>query len=256
MAVTINGSTGITTNGISDTTGTDALNNVTVAGTLAVTGATTLTGAVSQTGSSTAASFIPTGSTVPANGVFLPSANTVAIATNSTNQVSISSTGIVTGTAGNLMLVQGSSQPSTSGTSITFTGIPSWAKRITVMFNGVSTGGTSSYIIRIGSGSVISTGYNCFAINTNTGSLAGAVVTTGMPVINAAIASAAYSGVATICNISGNTWVYSAQIGSSISALGLGAGSSPALSGALDRVVITTVSGDTFNAGSINIQYE
>ena len=65
--------------------------NVTVGANLAVTGTTTLTGGVTQTGSSTAASFIPSGSTVPTNGVFLPSANTVAIATNSTNQVSISS---------------------------------------------------------------------------------------------------------------------------------------------------------------------
>jgi hypothetical protein len=119
MAITLNGSTGITTNGITDTTGTDALNNVTVAGTLAV------TGAVSQTSSSTAASFIPTGSSIPTNGLFLPSANTLALATNSTNQVSISSTGIVTGTAGKLMRVQGTSQASTSGTAINFTGIPS-----------------------------------------------------------------------------------------------------------------------------------
>jgi hypothetical protein len=249
MTVTINGSTGITTNGITDTTGTDALNNVTVAGTLAV------TGAVSQTSSSTATSFIPTGSTVPANGMYLSAANTLNLATNTTSQVSISSTGIVTGTAGNLMLVQGTSQASTSGTSITFTGIPSWAKRITVMFNGVA-GGSSSYIIRIGSGSVTSTGYNCFAYNANTGSISGAVYTTGMPVINVPVASFAYSGVATICNISGNTWAYSGQIGTSSGALGTGAGSSPALSGALDRVVITTINGDTFTAGSINILYE
>ena len=49
-------------------------------------------------------------------------------------------------------IVSGTSQASTSGTSITFTSIPSWVKRITVMFNGVSTSGTSSWLVQIGSG--------------------------------------------------------------------------------------------------------
>jgi hypothetical protein len=42
-----------------------------------------------------AASFIPTGSTVPVNGVYLPTANTVAVATNSTKQAEINSSGYV-----------------------------------------------------------------------------------------------------------------------------------------------------------------
>ena len=36
-------------------------------------------------------------------------------------------------------------QASTSGTSIDFTGLPSWAKRITVIFSGLSTNGTSPH---------------------------------------------------------------------------------------------------------------
>ena len=35
-------------------------------------------------------------------------------------------------------ITSGTSQASTSGTAILFTGIPSWVKRVTVMFNGVS----------------------------------------------------------------------------------------------------------------------
>jgi len=45
------------------------------------------------TGSSTATSFIPSGSTVPTNGVYLSAANTVSIATNSTRRLSFTSTG-------------------------------------------------------------------------------------------------------------------------------------------------------------------
>ena len=48
------------------------------------------------TGSATASALIPSGSGVPTNGFYLPSANTVGIATASTQRVSISSTGAIT----------------------------------------------------------------------------------------------------------------------------------------------------------------
>ena len=126
---------------------------VTVGQNLTVTGTTTHTGTVGATtfsGAVTAPSFIPNSSTIPANGMYLSAANTLDFATNTTNQMSISSTGIVTGTAGNLMLVSGSAQATTSGTSIPFASIPSWVKRITVLFNAVSTNSTNPLLIQIG----------------------------------------------------------------------------------------------------------
>lgn len=55
------------------------------------------TSATAQTksGTLTAASFIPTSSTVPTNGMYLPAANTLGFATNSTRAVTIDSTGKV-----------------------------------------------------------------------------------------------------------------------------------------------------------------
>jgi hypothetical protein len=50
---------------------------------------------VTTTGTATAASLNPTGSTVPANGVYLPAANTVGVATNSTGRLFINSSGQV-----------------------------------------------------------------------------------------------------------------------------------------------------------------
>jgi hypothetical protein len=47
------------------------------------------------TGTSTAASFIPTSSTVPTNGVYLPAANTIGLATNSNGRVFVDSQGRV-----------------------------------------------------------------------------------------------------------------------------------------------------------------
>jgi hypothetical protein len=48
---------------------------------------------VSTTGTSTSASFIPTSSTPPANGVYLPAANSVAISTNGTKRIEIQADG-------------------------------------------------------------------------------------------------------------------------------------------------------------------
>ena len=46
-------------------------------------------------------------------------------------------------------IVSGTAVASTSGTSIDFTSIPSWVKRITVMFNGVSLTGTDALLIQL-----------------------------------------------------------------------------------------------------------
>ena len=74
-------------------TGVEWTSNVDVPGTLDVTGAATFDAAVTIAGNSTAASFIPTGSTVPTNGVYLSAANSVSIATNSTQRLLIDAAG-------------------------------------------------------------------------------------------------------------------------------------------------------------------
>jgi hypothetical protein len=47
-------------------------------------------------------------------------------------------------------IASGTAVNSTSGTSIDFTSLPAWIKRITVMLVGVSTNGTSDPILRLG----------------------------------------------------------------------------------------------------------
>ena len=152
----------------------------------------------------------------------------------------------------------GTAQNSTSGTSIDFTGLPSWVKRITVLFNGVSLSGTSNILIQIGSGSIVTTGYNSSTGTVvNAAASSGATSTAGF--IEAAGAAAnVICGQAIISNISANLWVSNHSHGcTNAAAASCGGGISPSLSGALDRVRITTVNGtDTFDAGSINILYE
>jgi hypothetical protein len=67
-----------------------------------------------STGTSTAASFIPTGSSVPTNGVYLPATNSVAISTNGTGRLFVDASGLVglgTSSPGDLLHVQGSTSP-------------------------------------------------------------------------------------------------------------------------------------------------
>lgn len=148
----------------------------------------------------------------------------------------------------------GTSQATTSGTSKDFT-IPSWAKKITVTLNGVSTNGTSALLLQIGSGSISSTGYSGQAW---TGTGAG-VITSGMPLTTASAAAASVNSVAVLTLTGNNTWSYMALTGvaSSTNNGYHSAGVSPALGGAIDRLRLTTINGtDTFDAGSVNILYE
>ena len=162
------------------------------------------------------------------------------------------------GTTYNPLLTRATAQASTSGTSINFTGIPSWVKRITVMFSGVSTTGTSDLIIQIGSGSVTTTGYNSSASrNATAGGVGGVTSTSGFIVTGGAVTAAlVYYGAIQISNISGNTWVSQGVLSSGTNYTIMAAGNG-SLSSNLDRVRITTVNGtDTFDAGTINIMYE
>lgn len=152
-------------------------------------------------------------------------------------------------------LKQGTAVASTSGTSIDFTGIPSWVKRVTVMFNGVSTNGSSNYLIQLGdSGGIEATGYAASGSGMDS-TVATSTYTTGFG-IRAGNASNSLSGHAVITLESSNSWICSGVMSSALGLLLILAGSK-SLSGTLDRIRITTINGtDTFDAGTINILYE
>ena len=158
------------------------------------------------------------------------------------------------------VLTSGTAVASTSGTSIDFTSIPSWVKRITVMFDQVSSNGSSIMQIQIGSGSVSTTGYKSTSGFSPSSVTFYAYATTGF-IINTTYSSASQtnSGMYVLTLIGSNTWVGIGNTGgdASLQVTYCNGGNSPALSGALDRVRFTTVNGtDTFDAGSINILYE
>jgi hypothetical protein len=179
----------------------------------------------------------------------LPSATTTIVGTDTTQ--TLTNKTIQGGT-----VISGTAVTTTSGTVANFTGIPSWVKRITVMFSGVSTSGTSPLQIQIGdSGGIETTGYLSGAwtgaSNYQTG------ITTGFVLNGSTVAAAAYHGNITICNLNSNTWSSSHSLGASGGSYHCLGGGSKGLSDVLTQLRITTINGtDTFDAGSINIMYE
>lgn len=143
---------------------------------------------------------------------------------------------------------------STSGTSIDFA-IPNGAKRATVMFNGVSGNGTSSFQVQLASaGSVSTSGYVSGA-----GSRTGEITSTTGLLFTAVQAANSFSGIMnlSLSNISTNLWTSSGTSSRDADGLGGMLGGYKSLSGTLDRIRITTVNGtDTFDAGSVNVSWE
>jgi len=146
----------------------------------------------------------------------------------------------------------------TSGTAVTFTGIPAGTKRITVILNRVSTDGTGVFIITLGDSGGLETsnyiGDGCSAGSgvDKTWASAGGICWqyTGQ-------AAQTYSAtiILNLADSSTNTWtamglgnleIYDIEVGSGIKAL----------SGELTQLSLTTLGPDTFDGGAVNINYE
>lgn len=199
---------------------------------------------------------IVTGSGSGANAITIDASQNVAMTASQTIAGNLTVTGTLTASGGlSGGIRSGTAVASTSGTSIDFTSLPTGIKRITVMFSGVSTNGTSSLLIQIGAGSVTNTGYiSTYSLNSST-TLSAASSTAGF-IVGTNLAAAIASGVMTIQTLGSNIWVSGHTIKSNTTNTSFGAGDIT-LGGNLDRVRITTVNGtDTFDAGSINILFE
>ena len=160
--------------------------------------------------------------------------------------------GVTTGT-----ITLATAQASTSGTTVLFGSIPSGTKRIVMMLSGVSTNSTSNYLVQIGdAGGIENTGYTSTVCDL-TGSIADTNSSAGFIVTRSPVAADAHSGKVTLdlLDSSAFTWVADGKIIGGSDVLDTSAGIK-SLSAELTQIQLTTVSGDTFDAGSVSISYE
>ena len=154
-------------------------------------------------------------------------------------------------------LVLSTAQATTSGNAITFAGIPAWAKRITVMFNGVGVSGSSVVIMQLSNGGIAASGgYTATRFGISGTTVFTSTSAKGLFVGSSGGSANTLTGSSTINLIGSNTWVQTATIRESTTQASSSAGSI-VLTGQLDGIVITTTPlGDTFTAGSVNILVE
>jgi len=149
-----------------------------------------------------------------------------------------------------------------SGTSVDFTGIPSWVKRITIMLSSVSTSGSSNIRFQVGSTTMSTSGYSGAMTGLTAGQGTSGTNGTNLSGLDVYVfsqgASYTFQGNVVWTLVGSNTWTVTGTVATASStSIGFFGGASPALGGALDRVRITTANGtDTFDAGTINILYE
>jgi hypothetical protein len=171
-------------------------------------------------------------------------ANTITVP-NGTGTMSVQgvSTNIVSAT-----------QQTLSGTSVTFSSIPSWVKRITVMINAATVSGSGNTLIQIGNGTAETTGYT--ALSVYTGAAVGqATSTAGFISVNGSSGNVMY-GAFTLENLTGNTWVMRGQVMTTITNTMIFNNGLKTTSGALSVLTFTTTTGTDTLGGTINILYE
>jgi hypothetical protein len=147
-------------------------------------------------------------------------------------------------------LQTGTSITLTNQTAPEFTSIPSWVRRITLMFNGVSTNSTGGISLQLGdAGGYEITGYvgssgtqaNSTSFTLNGGS---------------SLAATTYSGIVTVANVSGNVWSEFGVLGRGDGVATIASGGAKTLSETLTSVRLFIDGTQFFDAGTINILFE
>ena len=275
---------------------TSPLNNLDIRGGASITstlnvGSTVRVSLLVSNGSVTGTTIIPSGSSAPTNGMYLPAANTLGFATNSTQVLTIDSGGSLgIGTTnpsnygklavfgGNLYLnsaqistpsgtgnvavqgvstniVQASAQTVSAVTAVNFTGIPSWVRRITIMLSGLAvSSGTPNLTMRIGAGAYDATSYNSIA-SRNITTTTNANTSTSAFVLNVGTAGTYYGSIV-LTNVTGNIWALSSILADpSNSAINMAAGTHTT-SAALSQLQLIMSDGTSTLTGTVNILYE
>jgi len=159
-------------------------------------------------------------------------------------------------------IVSGTAWTYTSGTpsSIDFTNIPSWVKRITMTVADLSFAAAGTARVRLGtSGGLATTGYSGGILsvpNAGTGSVTGlGSAPQGIAAFSSTDGTTLITSQIIITNLTGNTWVSSGVAYRVNDSVGTVFSGNVVLSGTLDRISLVATT-STFDAGSVNILYE
>jgi hypothetical protein len=150
----------------------------------------------------------------------------------------------------------------TNQSTVDFTSLPSWVKRVTVMLDGVSLSGADYPLIQLGYGGTptyVTSGYSGGSQNLTTAPASGSQQPGNGFSIRNALAANANIGIMTLVLFSSstNTWIGTyTGFGGTTTFLFAFSNSSVALSGTLTAVRLTRSGTNTFDAGSVNILYE
>jgi hypothetical protein len=182
-------------------------------------------------------------------------ASDTTLSRSAAGRLAVEGVGVITGVLGTAV--------SASGTSVDFTGIPSWAKRVVLTLSVVSFDtANDNLLFQIGdSGGVETSGYGG-----STSMVSGATTTSSATISSgfntndtAATAGSNWRGVVTFdFNNDSNSWFISAIISNNTFAARVhNITGGKALSATLDRVRVTSVSGTSnFDNGIISMYYE
>jgi len=175
----------------------------------------------------------------------------------------ITGTAVVTGSSATVTPTM-LSQPLTlmtaqtaSGTSVDFTGIPSWVKRITLQMRQVSFAASGAARIQLGTSSgLVTTGYSTgISALVATPSIQISTFTNGIGGFSSTDGTTTIVGQIVITLLDTNTWVSNAtwfRTNDNIISTNQG---HIALGGTLDRISLVATT-STFDAGTVNVLYE
>jgi len=142
-----------------------------------------------------------------------------------------------------------------ASTPILFTGIPSWAKRVTILLYQLGTSGAAHINVQIGdSGGLRTANYVSTSVTIDSsGNTAGVSATDGF-IWYSSSASNTNTGIIQLTHVGLNVWVASHTGKQTTTNVVSGGGTiTTALGGTLDRVQIAATG---LNAGSVNVLYE
>jgi hypothetical protein len=208
----------------------------------------TFTGGVTITGTPTNGQIATwTGSTSIQGGASPATAGNVLFTSDGTNWSSTAK------------IVQPASVSPSGTAAASFTGLPSWVKRVVLQFSALTSATAgATMVVQLGTGATptyTTSGYTgALGLTFNGTASAASALSSGFTINTGYAANAAIYGTVTLTNLTGNTWIGNMNFGRTGTLMSGGGGGIIALGATLTAVQI--LSSANYNGGTVSILYE